>query len=234
MIHTYSLIHDDLPSMDDSSLRRGRPTCHVVFGEAVAVLAGDALHALAFEMIARAGARVDAERVVRVLSEIAAAIGTQGMVGGQVLDLLAEDRPNHAHLAERFARWPSDPRDGVYRIHRWKTGALIRACVRAGAIVGGADPEALAALTRYGEHIGVTFQIIDDVLDEVGESAKLGKDARRDAASSKLTFPAAHGLEASRSIAAAHTAQALEALAGWGPPADVLRDLAQVLLVREA
>jgi geranylgeranyl diphosphate synthase type II len=230
MIHTYSLIHDDLPSMDDSALRRGRPTCHVMFGEAIAVLAGDALHALAFEWIARAGRRTDADRVVAVLEEVAAAIGTRGMVGGQVLDLLAERRADHA----RFAPWPSDRRDGVYQIHRWKTAALIRASVRAGAIVGGAAPPALEALTRYGEHVGLTFQIIDDVLDEVGEAEKLGKDARRDAASSKLTFPSAYGIDESRNIARAHTEHALAALDGLGTEVDVLRDLARVLLVREA
>jgi geranylgeranyl diphosphate synthase type II len=230
MIHTYSLIHDDLPSMDDSALRRGRPTCHVAYGEAIAVLAGDALHALAFEWIARAANLADASRVAAVLEEVAGAIGTRGMVGGQVLDLLAEGRAENA----RFAPWPADPRDGVYQIHRWKTAALIRASVRAGAIIGGAAPSALEALTRYGEHVGLTFQIIDDILDEVGEAAKLGKDARRDAASSKLTFPSAYGIEESRRIAGAHTEQALAALRGWGTEVDVLRDLARVLLVREA
>jgi geranylgeranyl diphosphate synthase type II len=230
MIHTYSLIHDDLPSMDDSALRRGRPACHMVFGDAIAVLAGDALHALAFEWIARAGRAVEADRVVAVLEEVAGAIGTRGMVGGQVLDLLAERRADH----ERFAPWPTDRQDGVYQIHRWKTAALIRASVRAGALTGGAERSALDALTRYGEHVGLAFQIIDDVLDEVGEAEKLGKDARRDAVSSKLTFPSAYGVEESRAIAGAHTEHALEALQVLGSEVDVLRDLARVLLVREA
>jgi geranylgeranyl diphosphate synthase type II len=229
MIHTYSLIHDDLPSMDNSALRRGRPTCHVVYGDAIAVLAGDALHALAFEWIARAARVVAAERVVAVLEEVAAAIGTRGMVGGQVLDLLAEHRTDNA----RFTPWPPEAQSGVYQIHQWKTAALIRASVRAGAMVGGATPGALDALTQYGEHVGLTFQIIDDVLDEVGETSKLGKDAQHDAASSKLTFPSAYGIDESRRIAGAHTEQALAALSGWGREVDVLRDLARVLLVRE-
>jgi geranylgeranyl diphosphate synthase type II len=230
LIHTYSLIHDDLPSMDDSATRRNRPTCHVAFGEAMAVLAGDALHALAFALLAGNAGTVAADRVVRTIEEIAAAIGTQGMVGGQVLDLLAEGRPGLA----RFGRWPEERRDGVRLIHRWKTGALIRACVRAGGILAGAGPAQLDDLTAYGEHLGVAFQIIDDVLDEVGESVTLGKDAHRDAVSSKLTFPAAFGVEESRRVAAVHTQQALGALAQWPQDADVLRALARALLVRES
>lgn len=230
LIHTYSLIHDDLPSMDDSATRRGRPTCHVAFGEALAVLAGDALHALAFELLAKNAHTVGGPRALQVVEEMAAAIGTQGMVGGQVLDLLGEGRDAHA----RFGRWPASPREGVYMIHRWKTAALIRACVRAGAILAGAQPTQLRALTVYGEHLGLAFQIIDDVLDEAGESAALGKDARADAARFKLTFPAAFGLDESRAIAAAETERAIEALDGWGPPAASLVDLARLLLVREA
>lgn len=231
LIHTYSLIHDDLPSMDNSATRRNRPTCHVAFGEAVAVLAGDALHALAFTMIARNAATAGAERTVWVMEEVTAAIGTQGMVGGQVLDLLAEGRPA---LVARFGAWPADRREGVQMIHRWKTGALIRACVRSGGILADATPAHLAALTAYGEGLGLAFQIIDDVLDEVGTSQALGKDAQQDAASSKLTFPAAFGIERSRAIAREHTGRAVAALDGWGPEADVLRELAAMLLVREA
>ncbi|MGQ0570799.1 MAG: polyprenyl synthetase family protein [Armatimonadota bacterium] len=230
LIHTYSLIHDDLPSMDNSATRRNRPTCHVAFGEAIAVLAGDALHALAFALIARTVSTAGAARTVRVIEEVAGAIGTQGMVGGQVLDLLAEGRPE----LRRLGPWPPDRRDGVHRIHQWKTAALIRGCARAGAILAGATPHALDALTAYGAHLGLAFQIIDDVLDEVGESAALGKDARRDVDSSKLTFPAAFGVEESRSIAGMHTERALAALDGWGAEADVLRDLARVLLERES
>jgi len=219
LIHTYSLIHDDLPSMDDSALRRGSPTCHVAFGEALAILAGDALHALAFELAARTAERAGATPTLRAIQDVAAAIGTQGMVGGQVLDLLAEGRPS----LERFGAWPEDRRQGVYLIHRWKTAALIRACVRSGAILSGATPMQLSDLTAYGEHLGLAFQIVDDILDETGDSGVLGK----------LTFPFAFGLERSRAIAQEETGQATAALAGWGSSADVLRGLARTLLIRE-
>ncbi len=230
LIHTYSLIHDDLPSMDDSAIRRNRPTCHVAFGEALAVLAGDALHALAFSLMTQTARMVGPARAMRAIDEVALAIGTQGMVGGQVLDLLAEGRPALAHLG----RWPDDRREGVYLIHRWKTAALIRACVRAGALLADAAADDLAAATTYGDHLGLAFQIIDDVLDEVGESGTLGKETRHDAAGAKLTFPSAFGLEQSRAIAAEQTAVAVAALAGWGPRADVLRALARVMLERES
>ncbi len=229
LIHTYSLIHDDLPSMDDSVTRRGRPTCHVAFGEALAVLAGDALHALAFELLTRTVHTAGAAPTLQVIEDIAAAIGTRGMVGGQVLDLLAEGRPALARLGV----WPAEAREGVYMIHRWKTAALIRACVRAGAILAGTTPADLRALTSFGEHLGLAFQIIDDVLDEAGESATLGKDARADAAHTKLTFPAAFGVEESRTIAGAETERAIAALVGLDRPA-VLADLARALLVRES
>ncbi len=229
LIHTYSLIHDDLPCMDDSALRRGRPTCHVAFGEALATLAGDALHALAFELVARTAGRAGAEPTLRAICEIAAAIGTQGMVGGQVLDLLAEGRPSLA----RFGAWPPNHKMGVYSIHRWKTAALIRACVRSGAILAGATVEQLADLTGCGEHLGLAFQIVDDILDETGDSGVLGKETHRDAAGDKLTFPFAFGLERSRAIAQEETALAIAALAGWGPSADLLRGLAHMLLDRE-
>jgi geranylgeranyl pyrophosphate synthase len=230
LIHTYSLIHDDLPSMDDAATRRSHPTCHVVFGEALAVLAGDALHALAFSLMVRAAETAGPARAVRAVEEVASAIGTQGMVGGQVLDLLAEGRPALAHLG----RWPQDRRDGVARIHRWKTAALIRACVRTGSILAGAPSADLEALTVYGDHLGLAFQIIDDVLDEVGESQTMGKDARRDAPGAKLTFPSAFGLEQSRVIAAEHTRLAVASLAGWGPRAGVLVALANAMLERES
>ncbi|MGH2374026.1 MAG: polyprenyl synthetase family protein [bacterium] len=230
LIHTYSLIHDDLPSMDDSATRRGQPTCHVAFGEALAVLAGDALHALAFELLARTARTVGPARTIQVIEDVAAAIGTQGMVGGQVLDLLAEGRPALA----RLGRWPEVAADGVHNIHRWKTAALIRASVRAGAILSGASPDRLQALSTYGEHLGLAFQIIDDVLDETGEAAILGKDARADAARAKLTFPAAFGIDESRSIARRETERAIAALPVFGPRAVVLVELARALLMREA
>jgi geranylgeranyl diphosphate synthase type II len=230
LIHTYSLIHDDLPSMDDAATRRGRPTCHVAFGEALAVLAGDALHALAFELLAGTVRTTGPARTIQVIEEVAAAIGTRGMVGGQVLDLLAEGRPALSGLDA----WPPSRREGVQMIHRWKTGALIRASLRAGGILAGAGPGQLQDLTTYGEHLGLAFQIIDDILDETGDSATLGKDARRDAAQAKLTFPAAFGMEASRAIAAAETQRAVAALETWGPSAAILTGLARALLVREA
>lgn len=229
LIHIYSLIHDDLPSMDDSATRRGRPTCHVAFGEALAVLAGDALHALAFEMMARTARRAGAARAIAVIEEIAGAIGTQGMVGGQVLDLLGEGRSNLAHLGPR----PSDVRAGVIQIHRWKTAALIRACVRSGAVLGGAAPDQFRALSTYGEHLGLAFQIIDDIIDEAAETAAAGGTAQV-GAHPKLTFPVAFGADESRSIAGQETERAVAALAGWGDSAAVLLDLAKALLVRES
>jgi geranylgeranyl diphosphate synthase type II len=230
LIHTYSLIHDDLPAMDDSETRRGRPTCHIAFGEAIAVLAGDALHALAFDLIARAAGEIPVDRVLRVSREIAEAIGTSGMVGGQVLDLLGE-APARAFPGGTLP--PKRPLlDVVREIHTRKTAALIRACVRAGAIVAGAEEAALAALSRYGERMGLAYQIIDDVLDVVGEESKLGKRPGSDAA--KATYPAAFGLDRSREMAAALTAEAQEALTPLGDRAEVLRELAGYLLARDA
>ena len=227
LIHTYSLIHDDLPAMDDADTRRGRPTCHITFGEAIAVLAGDALHALAFELIPRVGPPVDAGRVLLVSREIAEAIGTRGMVGGQVLDLLGEGRPFPGAAAPT-----GDPEQTVREIHLRKTAALIRASVRAGAILAGAPSLVLEALTSFGERVGLAFQIVDDILDVIGEDAKLGKRAGSDAR--KATYPAAFGLERSREIAAALTAEARLMLDPLGAPADVLRELAGFLLAREA
>jgi geranylgeranyl diphosphate synthase, type II len=221
LIHTYSLIHDDLPSMDDSAVRRGRPTCHVVFGEAMAVLAGDALHAHAFELLAR-NADVPGcppERVVRAIRELTLGIGSEGMVGGQVLDLLAV----RAVPAEAEVR----------QIHRLKTGALIRACLKIGAVLAGAGEGDLRALDRYGEHMGLAFQIIDDILDVVGESGKLGKGTGADASQSKVTFPAVFGLERSRRLAAEATDDAVLALAPLGARGARLEDLAIYLLERD-
>lgn len=231
LIHTYSLIHDDLPAMDDSDTRRGRPTCHVVFGEAIAVLAGDALHALAFQLIAQMADAVGAERAVEVSREIATAIGTEGMVGGQVLDLLGEGRPL------RGIRSPGTPvasADAVRDIHLRKTAALIRACIRSGALLAGAEARTVAALTHYGDLVGLAFQIVDDVLDVTGEDTKLGKRAHSDALHAKATYPAAYGIERSRRIAAALTDEALETLVPLGERGMRLREIAQFLLTREA
>ncbi len=231
LIHTYSLIHDDLPAMDNSDTRRGRPTCHVIFGEAIAVLTGDALHALAFALIARAAAAVGADRTLEVSREIATAIGTAGMVGGQVLDLLGEGRPLRGSLPSATPR-PST--DAVTEIHLRKTAELIRASVRSGAILAGADGIALEALTQYGERVGLAFQIIDDLLDVTGEETKLGKRAGSDVVHAKATYPAAYGIERSREIAARLTEEAIEAIAPLGANAQVLRDLARYLLTRES
>ena len=221
MVHTYSLIHDDLPVMDNSPMRRGRPTCHVVYGDAMAVLAGDALHALAFELLARNTeiSGIPANRVVRAVAEVARGIGTRGMVGGQVLDILASQAP----MAEA----------DVHRIHRLKTGSLIGACVRIGGILGGASPVELEALSRYGDSVGLVFQIVDDILDVVGEETKLGKSTGSDAAQAKITFPGVFGLAASRRLAQEATTQAMTALEPLGARGRWLHDLALFLLSRD-
>ncbi len=221
LIHTYSLIHDDLPAMDNSPMRRGRPTCHVVFGEAIAVLAGDALHALAFELLA-GNAEVPgirAGRIVQAIGELTRGIGTAGMVGGQVLDLLAVGGPTD--------------RATVRQIHRLKTGSLIRTCLRIGAILGGAPSEDLEVLGRYGDHIGLAFQIVDDILDVVGEEEKMGKETGSDAALAKVTFPAVFGLAKSRELAEEATRQAVQAARPLGERGARLRDLSMFLLSRE-
>lgn len=177
MVHTYSLIHDDLPCMDDDDLRRGIPTCHKKFGEAVATLAGDALHVVAFQLMAETGS-------VQVVIELAEAVGTSGMLGGQMADIEAENRPA--------------TQDEVVNIHRRKTGALIRGAVRIGAILAGADAEMLGRLTVYGEKIGLAFQIIDDILDIEGDEKRLGKTIGSDTKKHKATYPTAFGLEKAR------------------------------------
>src|SRR6185369_280922 len=186
MIHTYSLIHDDLPALDNDDLRRGRPTCHKVFGDAMAILAGDALLTLAFEVLAKLDC--GAERRVELVRELATASGTVGgMIGGQVNDIEGEGKHPTARLLES--------------IHRAKTGALLRASVRMGAIYAGADAEQLAALSGFGEHVGLAFQIVDDILDVEQSSEALGKTAGKDAAQNKITFPAVYGIERSREMA---------------------------------
>jgi geranylgeranyl diphosphate synthase type II len=180
MIHAFSLIHDDLPAMDDDDLRRGRPTSHRVFGEAVAILAGDALSTLAFEVLARE--TPDRSTVAALVAELANASGTRGMIGGQMLDLLAEGRPPDQALVDR--------------IHLKKTAALIRAAATMPAIAGGAPPSTCAMLARFGELVGWAFQIVDDVLDETSSAEALGKGSHKDRERGKMTYPAAIGLEA--------------------------------------
>jgi geranylgeranyl diphosphate synthase, type II len=218
-IHTYSLIHDDLPALDNDDLRRGKPTCHKVFGEALAILAGDALLTLAFETLANAP--VDPARRVRIIAEIGAAAGTvNGMVGGQVADIEAERKPVDAA--------------GLEYIHRSKTAALIRASVVAGAIAGGARDEDLERLTRFGENIGWAFQVVDDILDVEESSAALGKTAGKDQAQQKATYPALYGLEKSRAIAAELEVKALGELSSYGERADRLLALGRYLVARRS
>jgi geranylgeranyl diphosphate synthase, type II len=212
MIHTYSLIHDDLPSMDNDDLRRGKPTLHKAHGEALAILAGDALLTLAFDVIAQTGD-------VRVVSEIARAAGAQGMAGGQVMDLESEDK--QLTLGE------------LRKLHEAKTGALICVSVRAGAILAGADADLLEALTQYGDHIGLAFQIADDILDVVGAEEALGKPVGSDEGNQKATYPAVVGLDRSRLLAQEAAASAVGALEGFGPEADIFRDLAQFIVERD-
>lgn len=223
LIHTYSLIHDDLPALDNDDLRRGKPTSHVVFGEATAILAGDALLTLAFEVIAHAGVEAGngtALRTLRVLDELARAIGTiKGMVGGQVVDLETTDSTGDVARLEY--------------IHSAKTGAFIRAAVRSGAVLADADSSDLARITTYGEKIGLAFQIADDLLDVLGSQAELGKTLGKDEQQHKATYPALHGIEASQRIAARLVEEACDALEPYGPRAQVLQGIAQYIVGRK-
>lgn len=209
LIHAYSLIHDDLPAMDDDALRRGRPTCHIVFGEAMAILAGDALQALAFERLAH-GTTLRGMDMLRTLGH---ACGAEGMAGGQALDLTAIGHT--LNLAE------------LEHMHACKTGALIRAAVRLGALSANADAPALQALDHYAAAVGLAFQVRDDILDVEGEAAVIGKTAGKDAAAGKPTFPSIIGLEASRNRLAELTDTALDAIAPFGERGALLRELAR-------
>lgn len=218
LVHTYSLIHDDLPALDNDDLRRGRPTCHKVFGEAMAILAGDALLTLAFEVLSRLE-DVDAACKIRLVEELSRAAGTVGgMIGGQVNDIEGEGKRPTPRLLES--------------IHRAKTGALLRASVRMGAIYAGAAQEELAALSAYGEHVGLAFQIIDDVLDVEESSEALGKTAGKDQAQRKITFPAVYGLERSREMAEQERLAAHVALRIFDDRADRLRQIADFIVHR--
>ena len=220
IIHAYSLVHDDLPSMDDDSLRRGRPTCHIVFGEAMAILAGDALQALAFEVLTVDPALdVDAATRLDMLHTLALACGSQGMAGGQALDLAAVGTRLSAPELERM--------------HVHKTGALIRASVRIGALAAGCtDAATLATLDVYGHSLGLAFQIRDDLLDIEAGTEQLGKTAGKDAAANKPTYPAILGVDASRAELAALTARALDAIEPLGANAERLRELANFVAGR--
>jgi geranylgeranyl diphosphate synthase type II len=238
MLHTYSLIHDDLPALDDDVLRRGKPTCHVVFGEATAILAGDALQTLAFQTLG--GLRVPAVATVAILREISAAVGTgvgrvgeidtglpPGMIGGQVMDVEGEGHQPTAALVEA--------------IHRAKTGALIAVSLVAGGLYGaahagheaGASSDTIVRLRSFGEKAGLAFQIVDDVLDMTQDSAQLGKTAGKDTATVKATWPAVYGIERSNENARALIADAFAELAPFGAAADGLKAIAQYLVERK-
>jgi geranylgeranyl diphosphate synthase, type II len=220
LIHTYSLIHDDLPALDNDDLRRGRPTCHKMFGEAMAILAGDALLTLAFEVLSRLSG-VDRCRRALLIQELATASGTVGgMIAGQVHDIQGENQQPSPDLLDQ--------------IHRAKTGALLRASVRMGAIYAGAGDEQLQALSRYGEHVGLAFQIVDDLLDVEQSSAELGKTAGKDAQQHKITFPAVYGLSRSHEMAEQQRTEAHAALEPFGTRADRLRQIADLVVHRRA
>jgi len=224
MLHTYSLIHDDLPALDNDDLRRGKPTCHVVYGEAMAILAGDALQTLAYQTLASLPG--DASAKIEIVKEVAIATGTgvgtdglaTGMIGGQVWDIEGEGiKPT----AER-----------VEAIHRSKTGALITVSIVAGGFIGGASADEIASLRSFGEKAGLAFQIVDDVLDMTQSSEELGKTAGKDTASEKATWPAVFGIEASRQTAAELLRDALASLDRFGTRADRLKAVARALVER--
>jgi len=236
LIHTYSLIHDDLPAMDDDELRRGKPTSHKVFGEAMAILAGDALLTEAFFMISEYGMRnvefrnktpvsnseirIPKSAILKVIHEVALAAGASGMVGGQAQDILSEN---------------SEPdKDTLHFIHLHKTAALITASVRMGPVLAGSDEGTMNALTRYGENIGLVFQIIDDILDIEGEPKELGKSAGLDKRKMKMTYPSLLGVEGSRQKAQDLISEAINALNIFSSEADPLREIAHYLIKRRS
>lgn len=218
MIHTYSLIHDDLPAMDNDDYRRGRLTNHKVFGEGIAVLAGDALLTMAFEVAAEDEA-VSVEKRLRIVQEMSHAAGPEGMVGGQVIDLESEGK----HIDMALLR----------RMHAAKTGALFCAAIRSGAILGGADEAQLEALTHYARQFGLAFQITDDILDVVGDEAAIGKPVGSDEKNHKSTYVTLGSLESAQQLAQQAVDEAVGALADFGPEADFLRELVGYLLTRK-
>ena len=218
MIHTYSLIHDDLPAMDDDDYRRGKLTNHMVYGDAVAILAGDALLTLAFTVILRQK-DVPAEALLRVVDEISRAAGAEGMVGGQVLDLAAENR--------------QITMEELRRVHMGKTGALFHAALRSGAILAGASEEQLAALTAYADHFGLAFQITDDILDVIGSAEELGKPVGSDEKNHKSTYVSLTSLEEAQELARRTAEDAETALSIFGTEADFLRELVAYLVNRK-
>ena len=218
MLHTYSLIHDDLPALDNDDLRRGRPTCHKVFGEAMAILAGDALQTSAFEVIAHL--QCPSPQAVAVLREVSHAVSTvDGMIGGQVLDLEYEHKKADAQTLEL--------------IHRSKTGALITGSLVSGALYAGADEDQVASIRRFGQQSGLAFQIADDILDVTQSSEQLGKTAGKDVASEKSTYPALYGIEEATRMADKLVNAGCAELDAFGPRADALKELAHYLVERK-
>jgi geranylgeranyl diphosphate synthase type II len=223
MIHTYSLIHDDLPAMDNDDLRRGRPTNHKVFGEAIAILAGDALLTRAFHLLTELPAEASEDRVRRRLTASAIlgeACGTLGLIGGQVMDIESEGRRISAEALER--------------LHRAKTGALLSACVRGGAVLGGATPDDLERLSRYAAAVGLVFQVVDDILDVTESAAQLGKTAGKDVQAGKATYVSLHGLERARALAGDLLRQALDAVEPLGARGELLAGIARLIVERRA
>ncbi len=220
MMHTYSLIHDDLPALDNDDLRRGVPTCHKVFGEAIAILAGDSLMTRCYQVLADLPKISDFTKVC-IIREIAFATGSiNGMIGGQVVDLESEGKPIDA--------------DVLAYIHHSKTGALLTACVRCGALAAGAEEADLRALTEFGSKIGLVFQIVDDILDVTSSSEVLGKTAGKDEKVKKATYPALYGIEASRQKARELVTSAMDDIRDFGIEADALRNLARFVIERTA
>lgn len=231
LIHTYSLVHDDLPAMDNDSMRRGRPTLHVIYGDGLAILAGDGLLAEAFALLAHepvdAGQPVLTERKLRVIARVGQAVGAAGMLGGQAMDLAYIGRitaPGH----ER----PVATAEGLRDMHARKTASLIRAAATAGAIMAGGTARQIEALDAFAADIGLAFQIVDDILDVQGTSADLGKTAGKDLAAGKPTYPSIHGLERSHALAAESVSRAARALTDAGLPGDRLMDIASFVIER--
>lgn len=223
MVHTYSLVHDDLPAMDNDDLRRGKPTSHKVFGEAIAILAGDALLTRAFHLLCDAPEAWPADRVrrrLRAAALLGEACGTTGLIGGQVLDLESEGRPVDGATLER--------------LHRAKTGALLTACVMGAALLADASNEDRRRLERYARAMGLAFQVVDDVLDATEGDAQLGKTAGKDSASGKATYVRVHGLAGARAMAATLHEEALQAVAPLGARAALLRELARLMVERRS
>jgi geranylgeranyl diphosphate synthase type II len=222
MIHCFSLIHDDLPAMDNDDLRRGRPTNHKVYGDALAILAGDALNTMAFDLLARSVP--DAKLAVRLIQELSFATGPEGMIGGQVLDTCYPQESRSGNVQGTL--------EGLQRIHRMKTGALIKGACRMGARAGGATPRQLELIDAYGRAIGLAFQIVDDILDVTASAEELGKKTGKDAAIGKLTYPGLLGMEASKKHLAAQVAVTDQVARDLGPAATLLAELSYMMAER--